>query len=231
MGNILVVDDYSDTAKSTALLLEQLGHSVQIARNGYQAIEIARRQRPNFVLLDLGLPGLDGYQVAVMLRQELPGPLVIIAVTGFADEECRRRALAAGCDHHFPKPIDPGALVTLFSTMDAMPDGCDQDSSAPEARHGAVDRPITVNRQVGIVNTHGFTLRAADKFVRLARRFQADVRIAYGGRTASGLSVLDLTSLHAARGARLELAADGPEAEAALTALVDLIARRFDEQE
>ena len=73
MANILVVDDYSDTAESMAMWLKQFGHDVLIARDGYQAIEIARRQPPNYVLLDLGLPGLDGYQVASRLRQELGG--------------------------------------------------------------------------------------------------------------------------------------------------------------
>jgi CheY-like chemotaxis protein len=76
MANILVVDDYWDTAQSMAMWLKCLGHDVQIASDGYQAIEVARRQRPNYVLLDLGLPRLDGYQVASRLRQELAGPLV-----------------------------------------------------------------------------------------------------------------------------------------------------------
>jgi DNA-binding response OmpR family regulator len=60
MAKILVVDDYRDTADTTAMWLKQIGHDVQIARDGYQAIELARRQRPHFVLLDIGLPGLDG---------------------------------------------------------------------------------------------------------------------------------------------------------------------------
>ena len=75
-----------------------------------------RRQPPNFVLLDLGLPGLDGYQVASRLRQELDAPPVIIAITGHGREEDRQRALAAGCDYHFLKPIDHGTLVALIST-------------------------------------------------------------------------------------------------------------------
>ena len=180
------------------------------------------------MLLDLGLPGLDGYQVAARLRQEMAGPLVIIAITGFAKEECRRQALAAGCDHHFLKPIDPNALVALLSGSNVGPDSPVHIGPPREA----MGRPVrTVSRQVEITNTLGFNLRAADKFVRLARQFRADVRIACGDRTASGLSVLDLTMLAAARGAQLELAVDGPDAEAALDALTSLIVRRFDEQE
>lgn len=230
MANILVVDDYSDSANSLAGWLKQLGYDVQIARDGYQAIEFARRQRPNYVLLDLGLPGLDGYEVAAKLRQEHPGPLLIIAVTGFAREEYRRRALAAGCDHCVSKPIDPNTLIALLPGLKARPDSPLQGGPPPAATSGAVHSLHTVSRQIEITNILGFNLRAADKFVRLARQFQADVRIACGDRTASGLSVLDLTTLPAARGSRLELAADGPDAEAALAALAELIARGFDEE-
>ena len=107
MAKILVVDDYRDTADSMAVWLKQIGHDVHIARNGYQAIELARQRRPNFVLLDIGLPDLDGYKVASTLRTELAGPPVIIAITGYGREEDRQNALAAGCDYHFLKPIDP----------------------------------------------------------------------------------------------------------------------------
>src|SRR3954447_11461038 len=89
MANILVVEDYEDAAKSMALWLKLNGHDVEIARDGYQAIEIARRRPPNFVLLDLGLPRLDGYQVASTLRQELGALPVIIAVTGYGSKEDR----------------------------------------------------------------------------------------------------------------------------------------------
>ena len=89
---------------------------------------------------------------------------------------------------------------------------------------------LMVSRQVEITNTLGLHLRAADKFVRLAQQFRADVRVACDGRKVSGRSILDLTTLAAACGSRLELEADGPDAEAALDALTDLIGRRFDEE-
>src|SRR4051812_20383596 len=104
MANILVVEDYDDSADSMALWLKLCGHDVQIARDGYQAIEMARRELPNFVLLDIGLPGLDGYQVASRIRQELGTLPIIIAITGYGREEDRQRALTAGCDHHLLKP-------------------------------------------------------------------------------------------------------------------------------
>src|SRR4051812_6047505 len=114
MANILVVDDHEDTVESMALWLSHYGHEVHVARDGDQAIKAACRHKPNYVMLDLGLPRLDGYQVASRLRQELEGPLVIISITGYSEEGVRRRALTAGCDHHFVKPFDPAALINLL---------------------------------------------------------------------------------------------------------------------
>ena len=103
-----------------ACLLKHFGHDVHIARNGNQAIEIACSQRPRYVLLDIGLPGLDGYHVASRLRQELAESIVIIAVTGYGREDDRRRALASGFDHYIVKPVlDHDALIALLSTATA----------------------------------------------------------------------------------------------------------------
>jgi phosphotransferase system HPr (HPr) family protein len=266
-ARILVVDDDRDTAETLAYLLRIFGHDVRTALDGYQAIEIARRERPTHVLLDLGLPGLDGYQVASRLREELPETIGLIAITGYGCEEDRRRALAAGFDHHFLKPLDGGALNTLLATLAdgswggqtapvTEPSPMAEEAAAisdpsrwePRGRpvgrespvhavpsHGAMSperAPILpVSQQVEITNAQGLHLRAADKFVRLARQFRADVWVARDGRKASGRSILDLTTLAAARGTRLELEADGPDAEAALDALTDLIGRGFDEQD
>jgi phosphotransferase system HPr (HPr) family protein len=231
MANILVVDDYNDTVESMAMWLKQYGHDVHVARDGYQAIEMARRQRPNYVLLDLGLPRLDGYQVASRLRQEMSAPPVIIAITGHGREEDRQRALAAGCDHHFLKPFDHSALIRLLSASVTQPDSSLGQVPSPGWIAASNGPTRTVRRQVDVINILGLHLRAADKFVRLARQFRAGVRVACGGRTASGKSILDLTALAAECGARLELEADGPDAEAALDALTGLVARRFDERE
>jgi CheY-like chemotaxis protein len=133
MANILVVDDYEDTAKSMAMWLGLYGHEVQIARDGYQALEIARRELLNFVLLDIGLPGLDGYQVASRIRQELGALPIIIAITGYGGEENRRKALAAGCDHYFLKPCDQSALIMLLSASVTRPDSAMIDSLSHEA--------------------------------------------------------------------------------------------------
>jgi phosphocarrier protein HPr len=89
---------------------------------------------------------------------------------------------------------------------------------------------IMTSRQVDLTNTLGLHLRAAAKFVSLAQQFRADVSVICDGRKVSGKSILDLATLAAACGSRLELETDGPDAEAALDALTDLIGRRFDEE-
>jgi CheY-like chemotaxis protein len=112
---ILVVDDNPDIASSLCKALELMGHECHVARDGYEAISTALRIRPEVVLLDIGLPGLDGFAVAQRLRQE---PALretqIIAVTAYGTEEDRSRAFDAGMDQHVVKPVDPVFLESLF---------------------------------------------------------------------------------------------------------------------
>jgi len=113
-ARILVVDDNVDMVRGLVRLLDLLGHDVQTAYDGPTAIETARVHRPEFVLLDLGLPGMDGYQVATRLRQEQGSQdAVIIAITGYGQEDDRCRSREAGFNHHLVKPIDHNVLVTL----------------------------------------------------------------------------------------------------------------------
>jgi len=115
-ARVLVVDDNVDTARSIARLLNLLGHNVEIAHDGPTAIEAARAFRPDVFLLDIGLPTMDGYEVARLLRAEDCGKDArIIAITGYGQEEDRKRSLAAGFDHHLIKPVDFGSLVTLLT--------------------------------------------------------------------------------------------------------------------
>ena len=89
---------------------------MRTAHDGPSAIEAARDYRPDFVLLDIGLPGMDGYEVARRLREdEWCKDAVIIAISGYGQEEDRRRSKEAGFDHHLVKPIDHEALVMLLS--------------------------------------------------------------------------------------------------------------------
>jgi PAS domain S-box-containing protein len=112
---ILVVDDNVDTARGLARLLKHIGHAVEVAHDGPSAIEIARTLLPDSVLLDIGLPGMDGYKVAEQLRSEACGKdAVVIAVSGYGQDEDRRRSMAAGCNHHMTKPVDFDDLVKLL---------------------------------------------------------------------------------------------------------------------
>ncbi len=119
-ARILVVDDNADTAGGLARLLRLLGHQVQTAHDGPQAVQVARVQHPEFVLLDIGLPGMDGYEVAAKLRQDdgCQGA-VFIAISGYGHDEDRRRSKQAGFDYHLVKPIDHNALLTMLSNASA----------------------------------------------------------------------------------------------------------------
>jgi CheY-like chemotaxis protein len=120
---VLVVEDHADSAESMARLLELFGYEVQVARDGPQALAAACRLRPDYVLLDLGLPGMDGYEVARRLRQEAGcRGSVFIALTGYGQAEDRQRSREAGIDHHLLKPADPGALRSLLSRPSAASD-------------------------------------------------------------------------------------------------------------
>ena len=230
ISKVLVVDDDTDTAETMALLLRLLGHDVQVAFDGHRAIEIARIQRPDFVLLDMRMPRLDGYQVASRIRRETAGPVVIIAITGCGQEDERRRALTAGCDHHLLKPVDPQALVAMIGASDAGPDR--PARGGPSPRETGVERTptLTARRHAEIINDLGLHLRAADRFARLAQRFRAEVRVGFEGKKVNGRSILDLTTLAAACGSVVELEADGPDAEEALVSLAGLMGCGFNEQ-
>jgi CheY-like chemotaxis protein len=112
---ILIVDDNQDHAETTAVLLRLSGHDVHVAHDGHKAIEAARRIRPDIVFLDIGLPGVDGFQVARVLRAE-PGleRVRIIALTGLVSENDRQLAREAGIDQHIAKPADPAFLESLL---------------------------------------------------------------------------------------------------------------------
>ncbi|MHB8903005.1 MAG: PAS domain S-box protein [Thermoguttaceae bacterium] len=116
-GRILVVDDEPAVATSMATLLEIMGYKVVVAESGQEALEQATVFRPQVVLLDIGLKGIDGFETASRLRQ-LPqaGEMYVVAVTGYADEATQSRALASGYDHHMAKPVNPDALLALIAS-------------------------------------------------------------------------------------------------------------------
>jgi len=110
---VLVVDDCPDTRVSLASLLRLWGHDVRGAADGPTALETAVAYRPDVVLLDIGLPGMDGGEVARCLRRR-GEPALLVSVSGYGDEDHRRCALDAGCDLHWVKPIDLDELRGLL---------------------------------------------------------------------------------------------------------------------
>lgn len=115
---ILVVDDDRDSTVSLSMLLQIMGHQVRAAYDGPQAIDHAAEYRPDIVLLDIGLPGMSGYEVARRIRQEPWGrQMTLIALTGWGQEEDRRHAEEAGFDYHLVKPVEATALAKLLASL------------------------------------------------------------------------------------------------------------------
>jgi signal transduction histidine kinase/CheY-like chemotaxis protein len=113
---ILVADDNHDSAESLGMLLELAGHEVRLAYDGQEALEAAASFLPDVMLLDIGLPKLDGFEVASRLRQDRRhDSMLLVAVTGYGTDSDRDRARAAGFDHHMVKPVDPKALRDLIA--------------------------------------------------------------------------------------------------------------------
>jgi signal transduction histidine kinase/ActR/RegA family two-component response regulator len=113
---ILVADDNRDAADSLAMLLRLAGHDVRVAHNGRAALALAQAFRPDTALLDIGMPDLDGYQVAQELRRATWGPdICLIALTGRGQDSDRRRANDAGFNHHMIKPVDPVTLQAMIA--------------------------------------------------------------------------------------------------------------------
>jgi two-component system CheB/CheR fusion protein len=115
-ARVFVVEDNLDAALTLVDLLEIWGYEVRAAHDGLAAVEVAPEFHPDVVLLDIGLPGIDGYEVARRLRRrpELDG-LLIVAVTGYGQDSDRQRAREAGCDHHLVKPVDLEVLRRLLA--------------------------------------------------------------------------------------------------------------------
>jgi CheY-like chemotaxis protein len=112
---ILVVEDQFAVAKVTVALLRKLGHQVWAASDGPAAISAVQEHKPEVVFMDIGLPGMDGYEVARKLRGEMgPEAPLLVAVTGYGQQEDRRRAVEAGFDRHLVKPVGLNALQDVL---------------------------------------------------------------------------------------------------------------------
>jgi DNA-binding response OmpR family regulator len=121
---ILVVDDSRDSADSLAMMLRIMGNLVHTAHDGVEAVNVAATFKPDVVLLDIGLPLLNGFDAARRMRSQSGGnDMVIVALTGWGQEEDRRRSQEAGFDHHIVKPVDPVALEKLLDALETTTTG------------------------------------------------------------------------------------------------------------
>ena len=115
---ILVVDDNEDSAESLTILLSLAGHKTHTAYDGLEALEAAETFRPDMILLDIGLPKLNGFEVARKIREQPWGQdILVVALTGWGQEEDRRRSREAGFNHHLTKPVDPLELTRLLASL------------------------------------------------------------------------------------------------------------------
>ena len=115
--HILLFEDNADGREAMRTLLELSGHRVDVAVDGPSGIELARRAQPEVAVIDIGLPGLDGYQVAAALRAHEGARIRLIALTGYGQADDRRRALEAGFDAHLVKPVQPEELVRVLAEL------------------------------------------------------------------------------------------------------------------
>ena len=113
---ILVADDNVDATEMLRTILVQLSHDVVVAHSGEEALARANTFQPQVGLLDIGMPGMNGYDLAAALRREpATSQMFLVAITGWGQDDDRRRALASGFDAHLTKPADPDALLALVA--------------------------------------------------------------------------------------------------------------------
>jgi len=115
---ILVVDDNPDAALSMAMMLSMMGHETRTAHDGEAAVTTAEEFRPQVILLDIGLPKLNGYEVAQRIRgQEWGAEMFLVAITGWGQDEDRRRSDDVGMNLHMVKPVEPDALDRVLAEL------------------------------------------------------------------------------------------------------------------
>jgi CheY-like chemotaxis protein len=136
LPTVLIVEDHPDTARTLALLLRHHGFQARVARDGREALRAVDGWEPDVVLLDLGLPGGDGYEVASLLRRVIAKGPRVVAVTAYNTPRDFARSWEEGFDHHLVKPVDPAALLALLRSYAPAPNPvttspADRPTSAP----------------------------------------------------------------------------------------------------
>ena len=121
LRRVLVADDNEDASETLALLLRLDGHEVHVAHDGLSAIELFERLQPEVAILDIGMPGLSGHEVAQRIRAQDTGhPVTLIALTGWGQKADKERATESGFDFHFTKPVEPAVLSELIMGSDLI---------------------------------------------------------------------------------------------------------------
>jgi CheY-like chemotaxis protein len=121
-ARVLVVDDNHDAGDSLGTILELLGADVRVVRDGPSALDAFAAYQPSVVLLDIGMPGMNGYEVASAIRARFPAhKSTLVALTGWGQDEDLRRAREAGFDHHMVKPAEIDTLQALLASLDRPP--------------------------------------------------------------------------------------------------------------
>jgi CheY-like chemotaxis protein len=122
MLNILIADDNLDSVESLGMLLSACGYKVHLAHDGAEAVEVAVRIQPEVVILDIGMPRLNGYDAARCIRElAWAADALLIAITGWGQEQDKQRSIAAGFDHHLIKPVDANELERLLQAFRLSP--------------------------------------------------------------------------------------------------------------
>ena len=121
---ILIVEDNRDSADSLKTLLEALGYQLQVVYDGEAAVRAAAAAPPDVIIMDLGLPGMNGYEAATKIRQQNSGKRpMIVALTGWGQQADRQRSAAVGIDHHLVKPLDLAELRRILASLEAPATG------------------------------------------------------------------------------------------------------------
>ena len=112
---VLVIDDNEDAANATAMLIEDMGGDARVAYDGENALAMIDEYQPEVVILDIGMRGLDGYETCQRIRRVLGSRVLLVALTGFGQEQDKEKATRAGFDAHLTKPADEAALAGIFA--------------------------------------------------------------------------------------------------------------------
>ena len=126
---VLVAEDNADAAEMMRVMLGLNGHDVRVAADGAEAVAVAKTFRPHIAFIDIGMPRLDGYEVADRIRRMDGPPIVLVALTGWGQDEDKRRSRDAGFDHHLTKPPEPDVVQRLIAACVDSP-----ASDGPESR-------------------------------------------------------------------------------------------------